>query len=81
MSVSDEFTLDFDRSDRIGLEEAVFCAGAPEPSGVPSFFTAGSKLLTLPPPICKFVYSSTTLPSTMWRTRSDPSTSASTRTH
>ncbi|MCJ2112501.1 nickel pincer cofactor biosynthesis protein LarB [Methylobacterium sp. E-025] len=27
MSVSDEFTLDFARADRIGLEEAVFCAG------------------------------------------------------
>ena len=27
MSVADEFTLDFARADRIGLEEAVFCAG------------------------------------------------------
>ena len=27
MSVSDEFTLDFTRADRIGLEEAVYCAG------------------------------------------------------
>ncbi|TXM81918.1 circadian phase modifier CpmA, partial [Methylobacterium sp. WL122] len=27
MSVSDEFTLDFARADRIGLEEAVYCAG------------------------------------------------------
>ena len=27
MSVADEFTLDFERPERIGLEEAVFCAG------------------------------------------------------
>lgn len=27
MSVADEFTLDFARTERIGLEEAIFCAG------------------------------------------------------
>ena len=27
MSVAEEFTLDFARSERIGLEEAIFCAG------------------------------------------------------
>ena len=27
MSVAEEFTLDFARPERIGLEEAIFCAG------------------------------------------------------
>ena len=55
-----------------GFRPAARCS--PPQAGSPSFFTAGSKLATLPPPNCRLVYSRTVLPSTICRTRSEPST-------